>query len=71
MTSYIVNIPDDKKSFFEELLSSLGFESKKENEDFIVPDWHKKIVLDRIKSAKPEDYKELNWKELEKEILFE
>ena len=50
MTAYTVSIPDDKKSFFEELLSSLGLEAKKENEDFIVPEWHKKIVLDRLKN---------------------
>ena len=31
-----------------------------------VPEWHKKIVLDRIKNSKPEDY--IEWKDFKKEL---
>lgn len=37
-----------------------------EQDDFKVPEWHKKIVLDRIKNSKPEDY--INWKDFKKEL---
>ncbi len=38
----------------------------KEQDDFIVPEWHKKIVLDRIKTATPESYKP--WSEVRKQL---
>lgn len=37
-----------------------------QQEDFEVPEWHKKIVLDRIKNSKPEDY--IDWKDFKKEL---
>ena len=37
-----------------------------EQEHFDVPEWHKKIVLDRIKNSKPEDY--IDWKDFKKEL---
>ncbi len=37
-----------------------------EQEDFEVPEWHKKIVLDRVKNSKQEDY--VDWKHFKKEL---
>ncbi|MEX0813624.1 MAG: hypothetical protein WD048_15505 [Chitinophagales bacterium] len=37
-----------------------------EDENFIVPEWQKEIVRDRIKNTKPEEY--LTWKEIEKQL---
>jgi hypothetical protein len=37
-----------------------------EQDNFEVPEWHKEIVLDRIKNSKPEDY--IEWKDFKKEL---
>jgi len=52
-----INVSDNK---FESLIAFLtkyfGEITISEVEDFEVPEWQKKIVLDRIKSAKKEDF---------------
>lgn len=52
-----INVTDNK---FDTLLAFLtkhfGEFTVSEVEDFEVPEWQKKIVLDRIKSAKEEDF---------------
>lgn len=37
-----------------------------EQEDFVVPEWHKKIVLDRMKTATPDSFKP--WSEVKKQL---
>lgn len=37
-----------------------------EKEIDIIPDWHKEIVLERIKTAKPDDY--VSWNEAKKHL---
>lgn len=37
--------------------------------DFIVPEWQKKVVRDRIKNSKSDDY--LTWEEVEKQIKLD
>jgi hypothetical protein len=37
-----------------------------EQDDFEVPQWQQKIVLDRIKNSKPDDY--IEWKDFKKEL---
>lgn len=57
MKQFIINVPDDKGSFFEELMRSLDFvisENKIVSEP--VPEWHKDIVRNRINSASEDDY---------------
>lgn len=39
-----------------------------EQDDFIVPEWHKKIVLDRIKKEKLSEG--IPWKEARKKLKF-
>ena len=39
-----------------------------EQDDFIVPEWHKKIVLDRIKKEKLSEG--IPWKEASKKLKF-
>ena len=47
-------------------LQDVSLIEKLENlqEEFEVPQWHKDIVLERIKTAKPEDY--IPWSEAKK-----
>lgn len=37
-----------------------------EQEDFEVPEWHKEIVRERIRTATPESFK--SWKKVKKEL---
>ena len=46
-------------------LSYLNIKATKE-EEFEVPDWHKKIVLNRIKTAQKKDF--LTWPEVKAQI---
>ena len=43
--------------------------AKNATADFIIPEWQKKIVRDRIKNTKQEDY--LSWDEVEKQIKLD
>ncbi len=51
-----------------ELVESLDF-AKVDKEDLVVPEWQKKIVRERIKNTKPEDY--LSWEEVEHKLKFD
>ena len=64
MTEITLKIPDSKVLFFKELVQNLGF-------DFTIrvdaiPEEHKTIVRDRIKTAKKEDY--ISWEEARKQL---
>ena len=68
--TYILDIDlknKEAKKLFEFLksLSYLKIEEAKE-ENFEVPEWHKKIVLDRVKNSKKEDFK--SWEEVKKQL---
>jgi hypothetical protein len=67
----VLNITDKAKAnLLLEFLKSLNYVNSvkevEEEQDFDVPEWHKKIVLDRIKNAKPENY--IAWKDFKKEL---
>lgn len=65
-----INVSDRKVNQLIELLSkNFGTVKVTEvQEDFVVPEWHKEIVNERIKNAKPEDYISLD--ELESRLKF-
>ncbi len=65
MKEVTLKIPDKKFNFFMELVEQLGFEATKEIE---IPETHKAIVRERIKSAKPE--KMISWKEARKQFVY-
>ena len=57
----ILNVKDkNKATLLLEFLKSLNYVNSVEQVDdeqgFEVPEWQQKIVLDRIKNSKPEDY---------------
>jgi hypothetical protein len=59
MKEIIIKVPENKFEFALELIKSLGFKfsfKKEEKEDFKIHQWQKDLVLERIKTAKPEDY---------------
>jgi len=61
MKEITLNIPENKLRFFMELFKQLGLEIKN-NEDYLIPDEHKEIVLNRIKNTKEADL--LNWEDV-------
>ncbi len=66
MKQVTLKIPDKKFGFFMKLVKQLGIEVAEEME---IPEEHKAIVRERIKSAKPEQM--IPWKEARKQFKFE
>ncbi|MAC95615.1 MAG: hypothetical protein CMC96_08935 [Flavobacteriales bacterium] len=60
-----LKIPDNKISFFMELINQLGIEVA---EQIDIPEEHKTIVRERIKTTKPEDM--IPWDEARKQFSF-
>lgn len=65
MKEVTLKIPEKKLDFFMELVSQLGFEVC---EDVDIPEEHKAIVRERIKTAKSEDL--ITWTEARKQFKF-
>lgn len=65
MKEVTLKIPDKKLGFFMELVRQLGLEVTEEVE---IPEEHKKIVRERIKTAKPEEM--VPWEEARKQFTF-
>jgi hypothetical protein len=65
MKEVTLKIPDKKLGLFMELIRQLGFEATEEPD---IPEEHKAIVRERIKTAKPEDM--VPWKEARKQFTF-
>jgi hypothetical protein len=68
MAHFNVTIPDDKVTFFKELLHSLNFAEMVEPEDFEISENHKVIIDQRLKNYQnnPDSY--LNWEDVQKDI---
>lgn len=70
MKQIVLSVPDNKFNFFMELVQNFKFvkiEKTIENSnEFEVPEWHKEIIRERIKSSKPEDM--LSWEDVEKKL---
>lgn len=66
MKEIILKIPDQKVDFVLELIEQLGLEVS--SEEMEIPEEHKAIVRERIKTAKPEDM--VPWEEARKQFTF-
>lgn len=65
MIPVTVAVPENKLTFFKELVHSLNFKEidTEDQLNFDIPEEHKKLVLERIKNAKPENW--LRWDEVQ------
>jgi hypothetical protein len=61
MKRITIDIEEDKAAFFEQLMNQLNF-VKVQGSDFDIPEEHKKIVLDRIKNTREEEF--LKWNDV-------
>ena len=57
MKQVTINVPDNKYGFFVELLKSISFVDKFNEEDIVISEQEKKIIRQRIKTAKPHNFK--------------
>lgn len=67
MKEIIIKVPDQKVDFVLELIEQLGLET--EFEEYEIPEEHKAIVRERIKTSKPENL--IPWEEARKQFTFE
>ncbi|SEF96283.1 Putative addiction module component [Halpernia humi] len=77
MISYSVQIPDEKQSFFQEFLDVIGADYKKENsvsekeksqENVEIPEWHNKIVEERLADYRENPKNNMNFDDLLKDL---
>ncbi|RYM35143.1 hypothetical protein ERX46_07130 [Brumimicrobium glaciale] len=61
-----LKIPEDKFDFFMEVFNQLGLEVS--DDDFVIPEWQKEVVLERVKKNKKEDL--IPWEEARKQFKF-
>jgi hypothetical protein len=59
MKQITLSVPEEKYDFFLELLNSIDFVSI---DDFSIPEEHKNLVRERIRTATPSSFK--NWDEV-------
>ncbi len=65
MREVTLKIPDKQFGFFMELIKQLGIEVA---DDVFIPDEHKSIVRDRIRSSNPEEL--IPWEEARTQLNF-
>jgi molybdopterin-biosynthesis enzyme MoeA-like protein len=65
MKEVTLKIPDQKFDFFVSLMKELGFEISEKME---IPDEHKHIVRERIKSENPDEM--ISWENARKQFEF-
>lgn len=65
MIPVTVEVPENKLIFFKELINSLNFKEidSVEHVNIDIPEAQRKIVVDRIKNSKPENW--LRWDEVQ------
>ena len=66
MKEIILKVPDQKVDFVLQLIEQLGLETTSEFQE--IPEEHKTIVRERIRTAKPEDM--VPWEEARKQFTF-
>ena len=64
MKRIIVNVPDQKFDEFLKLMTDNGY--KTQEEDFDIPEWHKEIVRERIRTTREEDF--IPWEQVRKDL---
>ena len=66
MKEITLKVPDQKVDFVLQLIEQLGLETSTALEE--IPEEHKAIVRERIKTSKPEDL--IPWEEARKQFTF-
>ena len=71
MKELTIQIPDAKVNFFLELLDQLGVQvGKTQEEDMVIPEFHKEIVMECIKKNTDDPTRLLDWDEVRNSFKF-
>jgi hypothetical protein len=62
-----LRVPEDRYEFVMELINGLGLEVA---EDLTIPEWHKKIVEERIEEYRKNPDSAIPWEEARKKLRF-
>ena len=65
MKEITLRVPDQKVEFVLQLIEQLGLQTTEVDE---IPEEHKAIVRERIRTSKPEDL--IPWEEARKQFIF-
>ena len=66
MTRFTIDIPDEKVSFFKELIKNLGLEKEVK-----IPDQQKQIALSRIERSKMNPELLLEWDDIKNDFKLD
>ncbi len=69
MKQITLNIQDNKFPFFVELIESMDFVNIQE--DFDIPEEHKKIVMERMKKSKENPERLLDWDSVKDNFILD
>jgi len=72
MKQFVIQVPENKASFFLELIHSLGFsraEDIEESRDLGIAEEHKELIRDRIATVKDSDF--VSWDVASKQIKLD
>lgn len=69
MTQFTITVPDNKISFFIELIKSIDFLKINEPDVMLeIPDWHKSIIDKRLKEYRENPENVIDWEVAQKQI---
>ena len=66
MQKVVVAVPENRIEFFCELISQLGFSI--DEEDILITEEDKKLVLNRLKEARKHPEKLIDWEEAKQKL---
>ncbi len=71
MKEIIINIPDTKFGFIMELMQQLDIQvGKMQEDDMLIPEFHKEIVMERIKKNTDDPIRMLEWDKVRNSFKF-
>jgi predicted nucleotidyltransferase len=71
MKEIVIQIPDNKFEFLLELLDQLGVQvGKMSEDDMVIPEFHKEIVMERIKKNTYDPTRMLEWDKVRNNFKF-
>jgi hypothetical protein len=68
MKNISISVPDSEYNSLLHLLKSISFVKVQETDDFTIPEQHKEIVLERMKTATNSDF--TDWDTVKKTLRF-
>ena len=73
MKHLTIEVKDNQYGFLMELLNKFSFVKviEEPTDEVVIPEWHKKIVKERLKKYKADPARALNWDKVKKSFRFD